>query len=71
MGLCREDELRANQVDYRAGIKDIFIRQVLVHIKTFNNLDILNACTEASRTERRNTRYKTSDGLRIDLDDPA
>jgi hypothetical protein len=71
MGLCREDELRANQVDYGAGIEDIFIRQVLVHIKTFNNLDILNACTEASRLERRNTGYETPDGLWIDLDNPA
>jgi hypothetical protein len=50
MGICREDELHANQVNYGAGIEDIFIRQVLVHIKTFNNLDILNASTEASRT---------------------
>jgi hypothetical protein len=71
MGLCREDELRANRVNYGAGIEDIFKRQVLTHIKTFNNLDILNACTEASRLKRRNTRYETPDGLWIDPDDPA
>jgi hypothetical protein len=71
MGLCREDELRENQVDYRAEIEDIFIRQVWVHIKTFNNLDILNASTEASRVKRRNTPYEAPDGLRIDPDDPA
>jgi hypothetical protein len=52
MGLCGEEELHENQVDYRGEIEDIFIRQVLVHIKTFNDLDVLNACTESSRLER-------------------
>jgi len=71
MGICDEDELRANQLNYRAGIEEIFIRQVLVHIKTFKNLDVPNACNEASRIERRHTSYEAPNGIWVYPDDPA
>ena len=72
LGLCSDAEARSIRINYNDDIQlyEIFKQQVLAHIATWHNLDILCVCQERVRIERRRDGYWHPNGLHIAPDPP-
>ena len=55
LGLCSDAEAQRIRINYERSMQldDLFKQQVITHIATWNNLDVLCVCQERVRIERR------------------
>ena len=71
LGLCRADEAAMYAIDYSLPLEETFMQVVINHIRLHGNLDILSACCQAVRIQRKNETYTdTASGMDI-FPDPA